>query len=464
MPPSLNIRGPAGSKGPQGDAGATGQAGGTGPQGNTGPAGSTGPTAVSANANNQAKLGTDSKIWVPNVIPPLASSTKNGLLAKVSGSTTDFVDGTNHTQGLSAAIQPTIYSVRQRNYNAVGNPTFEVLNRTPVPFATATSGFICDRWQLSTSLPSTVQNSGQSSTSTALPVVVNSRCMSGAVIYIQSQSVYSTLAAGDFHEFVQFVEGPMARALTGVPTSISLIAWCTSAPFSFSVSIRDSQAAYSYCHLCTIPTANVWTLIQIPNIPPFTGSIPITPGSVAYDLTICAAAGASYIPPQNDVWVAGNYIGAVGQNNFFAFPNGSFFRVGFIQHEPGPTCNNLIDIPFDKNLQSCLRYYQSSMGYGMAIPGSIGGSTYKMIGVWVGGTAVRLYIDYPIPMAKTPTGVMYGYNAATANQVYLEQVGNCACGAPSANSTHMWAVNLNASQSPAAPQPCVGEWTVDTGW
>jgi hypothetical protein len=71
------VQGPQGVAGPQGNTGLTGPAGPTGPTGPTGATGTQGPigptgaqgppgpTAVSADANNQAKLGSDSLIYVP---------------------------------------------------------------------------------------------------------------------------------------------------------------------------------------------------------------------------------------------------------------------------------------------------------------------------------------------------------------------------------------------------------------
>jgi hypothetical protein len=59
-------QGPVGPAGNQGPVGPQGTAGAVGPAGPTGPAG---PNAVSIDAGNLAKLGTDSKILVPKNIP-----------------------------------------------------------------------------------------------------------------------------------------------------------------------------------------------------------------------------------------------------------------------------------------------------------------------------------------------------------------------------------------------------------
>jgi hypothetical protein len=57
-----------GAQGPAGDPGSPGATGAQGPAGATGATGPAGPTAVSADAGNLAKLGTDSKVHVPNTV------------------------------------------------------------------------------------------------------------------------------------------------------------------------------------------------------------------------------------------------------------------------------------------------------------------------------------------------------------------------------------------------------------
>src|SRR5215471_3628451 len=80
----------------------------------------------------------------------LADTTQNGMLRKVSGSTGDFVDGTNNCQPLAPIINNAITAVRLRNFNALGfgNATFEVDQRNATaPLANPASGtFLCDRW------------------------------------------------------------------------------------------------------------------------------------------------------------------------------------------------------------------------------------------------------------------------------------------------------------------------------
>lgn len=59
--------GAAGGTGPQGEVGPQGPAGGNGADGATGPQGPAGPNAVSADASNSARLGSDGLIYTPYV-------------------------------------------------------------------------------------------------------------------------------------------------------------------------------------------------------------------------------------------------------------------------------------------------------------------------------------------------------------------------------------------------------------
>jgi hypothetical protein len=129
--------------------GAKGATGTTGPTGATGPSG---PKAVSTDAGNTATLGSDSLVYVPSPSLALASATSSGLLKKLDGNTTDFVDGSNNFQTLLPVAQPVIWSVRMRSINAVGNSNFEVDQRnvgSAVSASVSGNFWVSDRWLLS---------------------------------------------------------------------------------------------------------------------------------------------------------------------------------------------------------------------------------------------------------------------------------------------------------------------------
>src|SRR6267378_2977839 len=140
-----NITGPPGTTGPQGPTGPASTV--PGPQGPTGATGPPGPTAVSGDAGNTAMLGSDSKLYVPATA--LATTTKIGSINKLTGNTTDFLDGTNTFQPLAPAVQPTIWSARLRSFNAIGNPTFDVDQISVSVISAQTGGKTIDRWTAS---------------------------------------------------------------------------------------------------------------------------------------------------------------------------------------------------------------------------------------------------------------------------------------------------------------------------
>jgi microcystin-dependent protein len=145
------VQGATGSTGATGPAGSTGATGPTGAQGSTGAAGTNGTNGLNAfNVTSGpftvppvgqtvnvtlgdaswivlgqyvyvdgaagigvagvlqvvGKTGNQISLLNPTTPPalPLADTTQNGLMRQVSGNTTDFVDGTNHTQNLVAAL------------------------------------------------------------------------------------------------------------------------------------------------------------------------------------------------------------------------------------------------------------------------------------------------------------------------------------------------------------------------
>jgi hypothetical protein len=88
--------GAVGPAGPQGNDGAQGPQGTTGPKGDTGDTGPAGPTAVSTDAGNQSKLGTDSLIFTPAEVAiqdaePTSPDIKIWVNPSAAGSTGGFL-------------------------------------------------------------------------------------------------------------------------------------------------------------------------------------------------------------------------------------------------------------------------------------------------------------------------------------------------------------------------------------
>ena len=134
--------GPAGSQGPKGDPGANGAAGATGPQGppgNTGATGSPGtagppgPSAVSTDAGNAARLGGDSLIYVPTVVPLNDNRIINGAFA---------INQRSYVSGTALPSNPTVANGygHDRWKAGVGGCTYTFTTAVPDTTITITAG------------------------------------------------------------------------------------------------------------------------------------------------------------------------------------------------------------------------------------------------------------------------------------------------------------------------------------
>jgi hypothetical protein len=394
---------------------------------------------------------------------PLVSASTAGLSHPISGNTTDFQDGTDSCQNLATAVTPTI-RVIARSYNSVGNPNFELDFRT-LGAGTTTTGWVQDRWRGSTNgsaLAGTCQQgAGQ--------VIIGgtSFCVSANYMRYTLTTPKASLAATDFIQFYQQVEGCRARELFGGPTSVSIVARSSVANLKFALLLQDMTASpWIIPKLCTLGSANTWTLITLQNLPifPAGGTFGSTAGSAGYYVLLGFAAGSTYMPPSNDTWIqagAGGYVGAVGMTQFSGQAANSTIDIGFIQHEPGSTSNALLDKDYSTNENECRRYYQKSCGCLFGLKST----EYAHIGQnRAGGTNPQpvLNIRFSPTMAKAPTMRTVGWTTGP-NAIFIEGevpvtgysfVTIYGCGSCS----------TSLATASAAYADVLGQWEADTGW
>jgi hypothetical protein len=466
--PNTKIGNVMGAKGTKGATGLTGSTGSQGPPGNTGLTGAQGlpgPRAVSVDANNKAVLSSDSLVYVTSPPTALATPSANGLLRQVSGNTTDYIDGTNNSQSNTGTVLPVIWSVRQRSYNALHNPNFEVDQyNTTTNFITAnTARQSADRW---------MRGYGGTAVVGTRIVPINyvtapgfTSVVTRSYLEVNVSTAQTTLAATDYYALNQVIEGGNARALAGDVTSLSILANSNVANAKFSLAIRDSLNKASYVVPVTL-TGGVWQLITFPNIPVFPSingaSYPITPGVIGYQVTIVLGAGSTYTTPAINSWQSGNFLAAPGQS--FLGATGSLL-LAFIQHEPGPYCTNLIDVPFQENLLNCQRYFAKSNGYNRATPTA---NDWQELGQFAGSTAAsttcRLNISFPVDMAKAPTMTLID-NTTNLGTLYVDGVGGNLAATPALVTTSQCGqAALTTGQVYGANAAVLGQWRADTGW
>ena len=404
--------------------------GAPGVTGGPGVPGPPGPNVVSADAGNIATLGSDNLILVP---------------------------------------QQTLWYQRLRAYNSLGNPNFEVDQRNVTnAIVPGASSFMCDRWQIlkggTMAVTTQVVSSGSSDV-----VPGTSFRLSSKQLQIQLTTAQASLAAGDYLFMRQLIEGQALRELYNDVHSVSLLIYSSVANLKFSVYLRDPvTVTTSLVKLCTIPTANTYTLIQLPNLPVFpSGNFTIQPGNPGYELGICLAAGSTYVAPAADTWQSGSFFGAPGMNNWCASPVNSLVYVGFVQHEPGSVCSTFMDKPFAQNLDECLRYYCKSYPYA-TVGGapSINGYESFFLPLGTATNTARCSLRFPKPMAKVPTVNMWSYDG-TANGLTIytsaQVAGNFGVTTIPATERGVGGIVLAANTS-TTHYALIGHYTADTGW
>jgi hypothetical protein len=467
-----NVTGPKGAKGTTGGTGNTGSQGPPGNTGLTGAQGLPGPRTVSANANNKAILGSDSLVYVPLPSVGLATPSASGLLQQVSGNTTDYIDGTNNSQAMyGPTSQPVIWSVRMRSINAVGNPTFEVDQRN-IGNATTVQGFALDRWTLgSGGAPTPTWAFSQKQVATNVVWPGTSQVVSRSALQITLTTPQASLSTNQLLWYSTTIEGPGLRPLIGDVHSLSLLVNSSVAPFYLPIGLNDFSGLATIVYLVTIPTANTWTLIQLPNIPVWfsSGTWQVTPGNAGYLLSLGLAVGASKSVTTGVIGLWGNYsnskYGAQGATNFAAQAANSTFQIGFVQHEPGPYCTPPIDCPFQENLLSCQRYWAKSNGYPRASPTN---ADWQDLGQFLGQaasaqTTIRLGIQFPVEMAKVPTMTFYDHTTV-AGSLYVDGVGSSPVTPQLVTASQCGQAALTTGITYGANSPVLGQWRADTGW
>lgn len=348
------------------------------------------------------------------------------LLELKGGTTYATITGQQLIDSVSASvgagIKPTIYDVRLRSYNAIGNPNFEVDQiRVGASFAAgAGSVGALDRWNLNT--VGTMRVSGQQFAATwpnniLLPGTNYNISRNGFRVTLTTAQ--ASLGASDALHLLQTLEGPQFRELAFDVHSLSLMVRSSVAGLKFGVTIRDPGGTRSLTKLCTISSANTWQVITMPNLPvfPTAGNFSPNVGVVGAQISIVLAAGTTLTSPANDTWQNGNFFGAVGQDNFASKPiTTSTFDVAFAQWEPSATCSQFIDLPFGRNFDECLRYYNRSYDLGVAA-GAVTNAGLKAYMNAVSTTAAVGILRFPKPMAKIPTITLFNHATGAAGSV-----------------------------------------------
>ena len=368
-----------------------------------------------------------------------------------------------------SATQAQIWSTRLRSFNAIGNPNFEVDQRNVGASAgmySATNTLQIDRW-LSLKATAATMTGNMQQVSASPPVLLpgTSFALSSKFWRFTLLTSQVSLAAGDYHALLQYVEGPQWRELSNDVHSVSLLVRSSVAGLNFGVLLKDpATTTKTLSKLCNIPTANTWTLITLPNLPVWpSGNFVTTPGANGYQFLISLSCSASLLNPANDTWQNGAFFGALGQNNFAASPVNSTFDIAFVQHEPGAVCSTLMDKPFTQNLDECQRYYSKSPSYSAlaTTPNNALGAVTLVVPA---SQSPYGYVPYKKTMAKVASYAVYSPITGLINNVrdLTSNVDRVVSGAVNGGDSGFGGVTLSTVNSATAIYEF--HYTADAGW
>lgn len=360
---------------------------------------------------------------------------------------------------------PNIWSQRLRSFNSIGNPNFEVDQRTAGTGVVVPAGNIIssplDRWQIAK--VGTMAVTGQQ-LGTANVVVPGTSFRISSIVRIVLTTAQASLGAGDYLMLQQQIEGPYFRELSLDVHSVSILVRSSVANLKFGMTLRDAPTTKALGKVCALGAANTWTLIQFPNLPVWPAANFVTaPGSLGYVLDLTLAAGTTFIFPAADTWQTGVYYGPPGIDNFASKATSSSIDFAVVQHEPGPLCSTLMDCPFIQNYDECLRYYQKSYDYAVK-PGTVSANG-KQIGFGPTGWQQQfISVSYPQRLAKNVQPVAYSPGTGAINnirrQILAADVGCTAFGAYGETGFSA----PTAATSTGANDIAEMHYTVDTGW
>lgn len=241
-------------------------------------------------------------------------------------------------------------------YNSIRNPAMNIVQRATGSSTGGGTVYVVDGW-----FGASAGSQGFSISSIAVNIPPDPNGWYPHVQYAQrwtTTTANASLSASSYNTILQSVESFMADPLHGVPTSVSLLARSSIAG-TFAIAIRDSTTTYSIVYDCVIPVANVWTLIQISDIPAFpaAGSFPVGTNALGYYMGIHLGAGSTYRTSTTGQWVAGNYISTPNTTNFTAVNSTTFDFTAF-KHEPNPVNTPFVPREYEDEWNLNARYLQ----------------------------------------------------------------------------------------------------------
>jgi hypothetical protein len=256
----------------------------------------------------------------------------------------------------------------------------------------STNTYTVDRWQYQSNLASKFQI-GQNLNSITAPT--------GFTKYLGFQTAAAvSVAAGDYHAFVQVIEGYNVADFgwgTASASTVTLSFWVRSSlTGTFGGTLQGISGTYrSYPFTYTISTANTWTYITV-TVPGDTSAPSggwLTNNGMGLNVWFGLGCGTTYSGAAGS-WSSNNYLTTTGATSVVGTSGATFYITG-VQLERGSTASSFEYRPYGTELALCQRYYLK-LG-----PGN---NVFVFDNYNVTSASCILPIVFPVQMRATPTG------------------------------------------------------------
>jgi hypothetical protein len=233
-----------------------------------------------------------------------------------------------------------------------------------------------------------------------------------AITYTVGPSLVPTPAATDLLTHEHLFEGADIATLQGQTLTLSFSVWVNQ-PGTYSVYLASSGRDASYVVQFSVSSANTWTRIKIPGIPPLPttmGTWHFGEGVTGLYIGIPLCIGTQWQTATPNSWHPVFAAGTSTNSNLCTVANNQIKITG-IKLEASSTVTYYSVPSFDADYNDLIRYYFTTFNYQSVTAGM------AIMGVAYIASAAVFSTVFPRRMCKTPNVVPYGWTSHAAGNV-----------------------------------------------
>lgn len=290
--------------------------------------------------------------------------------------------------------------------NKIINGDFKIFQRTTSATTAGNNTYTtADRWKTQISTDGAITTEQES-----LSLADQATTGSQKAWEIKCTSTDSSIASNQYALFLQSIEAQFVQDFlygTSSAKTLTCSFWVKSSltgTYGFFFIKGDTTEYYLPIEF-TIDSANTWEK-KIIEISPTAGSTSLITGSggvinndngIGIDIGICLAMGSNY-HGTNNTWTTSGHYTTSNQANFLSNTSNNFYVTSF-QLEVGDQATDFEHLPFDVQLQRCMRYCNVMGGTHEVV------SNFSTIapGYVTASTQGYFTVVHPVPMRAGPS-------------------------------------------------------------